>query len=69
MKNILIILAMFVIGCSPVKYVNVEKKHNYYQKHRSTTYTSPTWVPGQGIVLETKIYKHPKRKQQSRHKH
>ena len=43
-------------GCTPVRYVNVQKRHNYYQNHRYNTYTVPTWVPGFGILLETRIY-------------
>lgn len=56
-----VILLIGVISCTPVRYVNVERKHNYYQRHRFNTYTSPTWVPGRGIVLETHIYRLPKK--------
>jgi hypothetical protein len=56
MKQLLgIILLMLVIGCTPVRYVNVERKHNYYQRHRATTYTAPMWIPGRGVILETHI--------------
>ena len=62
-KGVLItlLISFFLMGCSPVKYVNVEKKHNYYQRHRVTTYTIPQWIPGRGILLETRIYRSPKR--------
>jgi hypothetical protein len=57
MKTLLLatILLLVIVGCTPVRYVNVERKHNYYQRHRSTTYTIPTWIPGRGILLETRI--------------
>lgn len=62
MKNLLlaVILLVGIASCTPVRYVNVERKHNYYQRHRFNTYTSPTWIPGRGIVLETHIYRLPK---------
>jgi hypothetical protein len=47
--------AMLINSCTPVRhYVNVKSHKNYYQKHRRTTYTVPVFIPGQGIVLETK---------------
>ena len=55
------ILLFIFIGCVPIKRVNVSSRHNYYEKHRFNTYTSPTWIPGVGIVLETHIYRLPKR--------
>ena len=63
MKKILSILVMLflLIGCMPVRRVNVASRHNYYEKHRINTYTSPTWIPGRGIILETHIYRLPKR--------
>ena len=60
---LLIILALILflmVGCQPVRYVNVHSRHNYYQKHRSTTYTSPVWIPGKGVVLETHSVPHAK---------
>lgn len=62
-----VILLIGVIGCTPVRYVNVEKKHNYYQRHRFNTYTKPTWIPGTGIVLETHIYRLPKKNRRHQH--
>jgi hypothetical protein len=53
----LLILLLIFIGCTPVKYVNVERKHNYYHRHRHNTYTIPTWVPNVGVVLQTHIYR------------
>ena len=47
--------AMFLASCTPYMYVNPASKHNYYNRHRAETYTSPTWIPGIGIVLETHI--------------
>jgi uncharacterized protein YceK len=63
MKKILLLLAVLflLIGCVPVRRVNVNSRHNYYERHRSNTYTSPTWIPGIGIVLETHIYRSSKR--------
>lgn len=53
-------------GCVPaVHFVNADKKNNYYQRHRYNTYTIPIWVPGVGVLLETRTYyphnrwKHP----------
>ncbi len=59
MKNFifLIVITILFIGCKPVRYVNVSSKHNYYEKHRTTTYTVPTWLPNVGIVLETRVYR------------
>ena len=63
MKKILSILVMLflLIGCMPVRRVNVASRHNYYERHRFNSYTSPTWIPGRGIILETHIYRLPKR--------
>ena len=67
MKNVLILLCLFLVSCTPIKYVNVESRHNYYQRHRTTTYTAPIWIPGHGIVLQTyrikryNPYTYPKR--------
>jgi hypothetical protein len=56
MKQLLTLLILvLVVGCTPVRYVNVERKHNYYQRHRYNTYTVPMWIPGRGILLETRI--------------
>ena len=62
MKSIITLLVLILlVGCVPVRVVNVERKHNYYQRHRTTTYTSPIWIPGRGIILETHIYRLPKK--------
>jgi len=60
-KFILAFILLTLIGCMPVRYVDVSSKHNYYKKHRMNTYTSPTWIPGRGIILETHIHRLPKR--------
>jgi len=57
----LLFVLFLLVGCMPVRRVNVASRHNYYERHRYNTYTSPTWVPGVGIVLETHIYRLPKR--------
>lgn len=62
-----LILIIFLSGCMPVRYINTEKKYNLYQKYRLNTYTIPIWVPNVGIVLETRIYKSPK-KNKPRHR-
>lgn len=66
MKTILSLFLTIILlsGCESVRYVNVSRKHNYYQRHRQNTYTIPTWVPGRGIMLETRIYRghKPKRR-------
>jgi hypothetical protein len=55
---LLFFVVIMFIGCAPTRhFVNVEKRNNYYQKHRHNTYTIPTWVPGFGILLETRIYR------------
>ena len=59
--SVLFIIILFA-SCIPVRYVDVHSKRNYYQRHRATTYTSPTWIPGVGVVLET----HPIPSRQSR---
>jgi hypothetical protein len=61
MKYIGFLIFLFLVSCTPVRKVNVYSKHNYYQKHRINTYTSPTWIPGRGIILETHIHRLPKR--------
>ena len=63
MKKILslLVLIFVLIGCMPVRKVDVSSRHNYYQRHRYNTYTAPTWIPGRGIILETHIYRSPKR--------
>ena len=63
MKKILsiLVIVLLLIGCMPVRRVNVASRHNYYERHRFNSYTSPTWIPGRGIILETHIYRLPKR--------
>ena len=63
MKRILlvVILLFILVGCVPVRRVDVSSRHNYYERHRFNTYTSPTWIPGRGVILETHIYRLPKR--------
>lgn len=51
----LVVLMLLLAGCTPVRYVNVESRHNYYQRHRLNTYTVPVWVPGRGAILQTRI--------------
>jgi hypothetical protein len=48
-----LLISMFLASCTPSMYVNPASKHNYYNRYRAETYTSPTWIPGVGIVLET----------------
>ena len=56
MKKLLGLFLVFAfIGCAPSMYVNPYSHHNYYNRYRAETYTSPTWIPGVGIVLETHI--------------
>ena len=57
----LLFVLFLLVGCMPVRIVNVASRHNYYERHRHNTYTAPTWIPGVGIVLETHIYRLPKR--------
>jgi uncharacterized protein YceK len=59
MKRIILLFLVIILlsSCDSVRYVNVNNKHNYYQKHRYNTYTIPTWIPGKGIMLETRIYR------------
>lgn len=52
-------IVMFMASCTPVKYVNFNSRHNYYERHKYNTYTSPMWIPGHGIILQTHIV--PKR--------
>jgi hypothetical protein len=54
-----LILSIILQSCTPIRYVNVHSTHNYYETHRYNTYTSPTWIPGIGIILQTHII--PKR--------
>ena len=56
----LAILLLLLAGCTPVRYVNFEARHNYYERHRHNTYTVPVFVPGRGPILETRIV-HPHR--------
>lgn len=61
MKSIITLLVLILlVGCVPVRVVNVERKNNYYQRHRTTTYTTPIWIPGHGIVLQTQRMRLPK---------
>ena len=57
MKQLLSILLLIIVswGCRPVRHVNVQRKHNFYERHRYATYTTPMWIPGRGIILETYI--------------
>lgn len=56
MKFSLVILLLLLLGsCAPSRIVNVSSRHNYYNRHRATTYTHPLWVPGRGIILYTEI--------------
>ena len=57
MKKILFILGLILVlgSCTPVRYVNFHSRHNFYERHRHNTYTSPTWIPGRGVTLETHI--------------
>ena len=50
-----LILGMVLQSCTPVRKVNVHSHRNYYERHRANTYTSPTWVPGYGVILQTHI--------------
>jgi hypothetical protein len=61
----LLFILFLLVGCLPVRRVNVASRHNYYERHRFNSYTSPTWVPGVGIVLETHIYRLPNKKSYS----
>ena len=63
MKNVLsvLVLVFILIGCMPVRRVDVSSRHNYYERHRINTYTSPVWIPGRGIILQTHIYRLPKK--------
>ena len=50
---ILLILILFaMVGCQPVRYVNIHSHRNYYNKHRATTYTAPIWMPNRGVLLQ-----------------
>ncbi len=71
MKSIITLLVLILlVGCIPVRVVNVERKHNYYQRHRATTYTTPIWIPGHGVVLQThKVRKYSSRPNVRRGKH
>lgn len=50
-----LILGMILQSCEPVRYVNFQSRHNYYETHRYNTYTSPIWIPGHGVMLQTHI--------------
>jgi len=52
-------ITMFLASCTPIRYVDVYSRHNYYERHRVNTYTSPIWIPGHGVILQTHIV--PKR--------
>jgi hypothetical protein len=52
MKKLLLLIALLA-SCTPVRRINVHSRHNYYEKHRATTYTVPVFIPGKGVVLET----------------
>ena len=68
MKYIFIlIVALLVTSCEPVRYVDVQSRHNYYQRHRSNTYTTPVFIPGRGIVLQTYIVPIPRPARRGRH--
>ena len=62
-----IFIAFLLIGCVPVRIVDVSSRHNYYERHRYNSYTAPIWIPGHGIVLQTyrikryNPYTYPKR--------
>ena len=60
----LAVLLLLLAGCTPVRYVNVESRHNYYERHRHNTYTIPVFVPGRGVILQTRIAPPVKRKDQ-----
>jgi hypothetical protein len=66
--SFVLMLIIFLGACTPTRYVNTQKKHNFYQRHRSNTYTIPIWVPNVGVVLETRIYKFPKNQKLRRRK-
>lgn len=55
MKKILSMLLIVASACSPVRHVDVTRHNNYYERHRMNTFTSPTWVPGFGVILQTHI--------------
>ena len=76
MKKLLSLLFVIflLIGCVPVRRVDVASRHNYYERHRFNSYTSPTWIPGYGIILETHIlpkyrFIQPKAPRTSRFRH
>lgn len=51
----LVVLMLLLASCTPVRYVNVERRHNFYERHRYNSYTVPVWVPGRGVLLQTRI--------------
>ena len=53
MKYLIFFVFLFLVSCSPVRRVDVYSRHNYYERHRYNTYTSPLWIPGHGVVLQT----------------
>ena len=68
MKNILLVsLFLFIVGCVPVKYVDIRRPYTY--RHRVNVYTAPIWIPNRGIMLENKIYIPNKRQQRTGRKH
>ena len=48
-----ILISFFLISCMPVRVVDISSRHNYYERHRYNSYTSPIWIPGHGVVLQT----------------
>jgi hypothetical protein len=54
MKFSIVILLFLLLGsCVPSRIVNISSKNNYYNRHRTHTFTRPMWIPGHGIVLYT----------------
>lgn len=66
MKKLLVLL-LILSSCTPVRYVNVSSRHNYYERHRRNTYTIPVFVPGRGPILQTIIVK-PSKNPNLKHK-
>lgn len=50
-----LIVGILLQSCTPVRYVDFNSRHNYYEHHRYNTYTSPIWIPGHGVILQTHI--------------
>lgn len=61
MKKALIFI-LLIASCTPIRYVDVQARHNYYERHRFNTYTAPVFIPGKGVVLQTQRIplSHPK---------